>query len=711
MTMRSLTSALSVLFVASSLYACAGENDPRPDHPRSLMAPLSDAPVALAQPDDNRYIISFFPGQGPGVKAAVRAFGGEVALEIRGSNALAARLPDAALRGLERNPGVEFIEVDAKRYALSFSDTTDGGETIPYGYFMVQADKVPPGPHKRKICIIDSGYEIGHEDLQTTNVTKDDDSGTGDAFKDKNGHGTHVAGTIAALKNGMGVRGIVDNGSLDLHIIKVFTASGWNYSSSLQDAAQRCADAGSNVITMSLGGDRRVKAEDRKFSQLNSQGILSLAAAGNDGNTKHSYPASYNSVMSVAAVDANADVADFSQQTSQVEIGAPGVSVLSTVPYLSEGTVTVNDPENGDFIVDGQLVEGANTGTARGPLVDGGLCDIAVAEGTYNSDDVVLCLRGDVTFAEKVLNSWGGGAAAVVIYNNVPGPLSATMGSDTSEIPAVAISQADGQELFAKHLGKTVDIFANFEYPKSEYQAWDGTSMATPHASAVATLLWTYNAAWTNDEIRDALNTTAWHPGGLDRDDAYGHGIVQAKAALDYLLGGGPPPPPANEPPVASFSYSCVDYFDCTFDASASTDDGNIVSYSWSFGGTGVTASHTFPANGSYTVTLTVTDDQGATGSTTQTVVIDDGNETSLVISSVQSAKLKGRDFEITWTTNVPADSVVTFECCGDFSSDALVTSHRMLFTGDKNAVFVYSVTSTAADGTPATAGPFEHRN
>ena len=86
------------------------------------------------------------------------------------------------------------------------------------------------------------------------------------------------------------------------------------------------------VINMSLGGSVPSKTEEQAFNQAYGQNVLSVAAAGNAGNTSKSYPASYGSVVSVAAIDANKQLAYFSQRNDQVELAAPGVSVLSTVP-------------------------------------------------------------------------------------------------------------------------------------------------------------------------------------------------------------------------------------------------------------------------------------------------------------------------------------------------------------------------------------------
>ena len=86
------------------------------------------------------------------------------------------------------------------------------------------------------------------------------------------------------------------------------------------------------VISMSLGGTYNSPLEEAYYNHLYDQGILIIAAAGNEGNDALAYPASYNVVVSVAAVDMNQQKADFSQFNDQVEIAAPGVTVLSTYP-------------------------------------------------------------------------------------------------------------------------------------------------------------------------------------------------------------------------------------------------------------------------------------------------------------------------------------------------------------------------------------------
>ena len=126
----------------------------------------------------------------------------------------------------------------------------------------------------------------------------------------------------------------------------------WAYSSTLADAANRCGEAGANVISMSLSGPSANRMEQRAFDNLFNQGVLSVAAAGNDGNDAVHYPCGYDSVMCVAAIDDEMNIATFSQHHEFVEVAAPGVGVLSTVPYLETSYV-----ETATIKVNGMNVE------------------------------------------------------------------------------------------------------------------------------------------------------------------------------------------------------------------------------------------------------------------------------------------------------------------------------------------------------------------
>ena len=491
-----------------------------------------------------RVMVQFVPGAKHTVENALAGAGGEIHYAFDELDAFAVTLPAAALDGIRHNPNVLLIEEDAPRYFVSTMPSSAGSvqqalspQAVPYGIDLVQARDVwdnnrdgtvdvgAPTGAGRKICIIDSGMYTGHEDLSGVSATGYSTGWNSDG----NGHGTHVAGTIAAMNNALGVVGVTP-GTVNLYIVKVFDENGgWIYASTLISAANRCYSAGANIISMSLSGPTPSVTERRGFDTLYTNGVLSIAAASNDGVTAYAYPASYSSVVSVGALDANKQWADFSNYNDQVELSAPGVGVLSTVPYEDVNTLTVS----GVTYVANQ-VEFAALGTASGILVDGGLCSTA---GAW-SGKVVLCQRGTYDFYTKVMSVQNGGGVAAVLYNNVSGNFFGTLGDgNSSAIPAISLSMEDGQYLVANQLGQTATVASDHYWPVSNYEYYDGTSMATPHVSAVAALVWSAKPTATNVQVRNALTATAQDLGAAGRDVYYGFGLVQAKAAVTYLVG------------------------------------------------------------------------------------------------------------------------------------------------------------------------------
>ncbi|MEW5828512.1 MAG: S8 family serine peptidase [Chloroflexota bacterium] len=569
------------------------------------------------QTGKSRLLVQFAPGKKGLVENALKGAGAEFHYAFDGLNAFAVSLPAAAVDGISRNPNVVLLEEDVARFPISVMPSTvqapalAGSQVVPYGVDMVQArdvwdvnrddvvDAGAPTGSNRKVCIIDSGIYTGHEDFQGLNVSGYDGNLPWD--EDGSGHGSHVSGTIAAVNNTLGVIGVTP-GTVNVYMVRVFGNDGlWAYSSTLIDAANRCAAAGANVISMSLGGSRSSVTERRGFDSLYAQGILSIAAAGNDGTTAYSYPASYDSVVSVAAIDAAMLVADFSQQNSQVELAAPGVGVLSTVPYLDINSLTVNGV---DYAAN--HIEYAARGTASGALVSGGLCD---STGAW-AGKVVLCERGVISFYDKVMNVQNSGGAAAVIYNNEPGNFLGTLGDGASStIIALSLSQEDGQTLVANALGQTGTVSSEYVWPASGYEYYDGTSMATPHVSAVAALVWSADPTATNQEVRDALAATAYDLGAAGRDVAYGFGLVQAADAIAYLTGGGSTDPAIH---VADLSGATAlvssKYWSATVtisivDADGAPVSGAVVSGAWSGGYSG-SASCTTNTSGLCSVTV-----------------------------------------------------------------------------------------------------------
>jgi len=403
-------------------------------------------------------------------------------------------------------------------------------EQVPYGIGMVQANLLSDaGANNRKVCIIDSGIDGSHEDLQGVPKAGVNLTTSGSWDTDENSHGTHVAGTIAAVDNAVGVVGVMPNKQINLHIVKVFEATGGAASSTIAAAMLQCGQASSNVVSMSLGGTFPSRLEQRAADMLTSQGILIIAAAGNDGNYRTSYPAGFENVVSVAAVDEQMNVASFSQRNRDVEIAAPGVGVLSTVPIGSQIGATVTVGASSYLAIP---MEGSPNTSATGPLADFGFGGTATP-GSMTGKICLVSRGNDISFADKVLNCQNSGGIGAIVYNNVPNEVvSGTLSGTVTTIPSAGTSMEDGQ-VMQTQLGQsaTVSVFLT----NDAYAFYDGTSMATPHVSAVAALVWSYFPTCTAEQIRAALNKYALDRGPAGRDARYGFGIVQAKATYDGI--------------------------------------------------------------------------------------------------------------------------------------------------------------------------------
>jgi serine protease len=230
-----------------------------------------------------------------------------------------------------------------------------------------------------------------------------------------------------------------------------------------------------------------------------------------------------------------------------------------------------------------------------------------------------------------------------------------------------ATNSSDTKPTWA-NIGSCVDLFApgvsiTSTDANGSSSSKSGTSMAAPHVAGVAALLlsdgWLPPAQVAGLIVDEATTGVVGSAGSGSPNR-----LLYSRIGVNAIADTGPPPV-ENEPPTASFTPSCVD-LECDFDATASSDeDGSIVSYSWDFGdaslGSGVVTSHAYAAGGTYEVILTVTDDQGATGSTSAdiTVSTSGGGETppegeQLSVSATTGQKVRGlTPVTLTWTDAV----------------------------------------------------------
>jgi subtilisin family serine protease len=185
------------------------------------------------------------------------------------------------------------------------------------------------------VAVIDSGVDLTHPDLAGVNVVAArNEIWNNTDVRDDVGHGTHVAGTIfARTDNGQGIAGIAPTSSL--MPIKVLDETGTGSISDVLDAVDWARLHGADIINLSLGGSLsldQVALVQPTFTQARAAGILVVAASGNTGSSLIEYPAAFQGVVSVGAVDGTDRVADFSTFNRAVDITAPGVETISTVP-------------------------------------------------------------------------------------------------------------------------------------------------------------------------------------------------------------------------------------------------------------------------------------------------------------------------------------------------------------------------------------------
>jgi len=121
-----------------------------------------------------------------------------------------------------------------------------------------------------------------------------------------------------------------------------------------------------------------------------------------------------------------------------------------------------------------------------------------------------------------------------LIYHNVPGNFFGTLNGAVTSIPSVSASDTDGAAMLGQ-LGQSATVAVT----PSNYAFFDGTSMATPHASGSAALVWSYFPACTAAQIRTSLQLSAMDLGPAGRDDQFGYGLVQAKAAVQRINANG----------------------------------------------------------------------------------------------------------------------------------------------------------------------------
>ena len=234
--------------------------------------------------------------------------------------------------------------MEQKLHLLPFQvdEVVEMVEVVPKGIELIAAPEIWENSKGKGItvAILDTGCDVTHPDLSERiiggrNFTRDDD-GQLDIYIDYSGHGTHVAGTIAAIYNGTGVVGVAPEASL--LILKVLDKNGSGQYDWIINGINYAVEQKVDIISMSLGGSVDVPELHQAIQNAITNQILVVCAAGNEGDGQNSsnefaYPACYNEVISVGSINLQRSSSEFSNSNNEVDLVAPGEGILST--YLN----------------------------------------------------------------------------------------------------------------------------------------------------------------------------------------------------------------------------------------------------------------------------------------------------------------------------------------------------------------------------------------
>ena len=545
---------------------------------------------------------------------AAEAVGGRVEHVYRHAlKGFSMELPEAALSALERRPGVARVERDI--------EVRVAAQPVPTGVDRIDGD-VNPGAGNFSdvdVAVLDTGVwfdttpsgAVSHEDLNLIRVS----DCTGAIFyplfggcqgggNDGNGHGTHVAGIIGGCDNEIGTLGTAP--CAKIWSIKILgddgSGTGGGLLAGVDLVTANAADI--EVANMSFTLSEPLAAFETAVGNAVAAGVVFVGAAGNDGiDAANVPPANIPAVIAVSSVtdydglpaglgaptcrtDTDDTLASYSNFGQVIDIAAPGSCIYST--YLNNGYATFSGTSMASPAVAGAAARYiSESGSKPGNTADvEAVRDALVAGGAPQAGPCGF--TGDADgFAEPLLflngSAFGGDG---------------TCGGDPP----------DNQPPVAAFTASCVDLSCSFDA--------SGTQDEDPGSV-------TY--AWTFGDGSAGAGVSTSHTYGAAGGYTVTLTVTDAEGLTDSTSQQvNPTDPVVNQPPVASFTASCVD-LSCSFDASATQDeDPGSVTYAWTFGdgsaGAGVTASHTYGAAGGYTVTLTATDAEGLTDSTSQQV-------------------------------------------------------------------------------------------
>lgn len=306
-------------------------------------------PIKIGEPNNNpslRKIVvlkTFTSSDVRNISAKVKAQGGTFIKRLPLVKGIVIVLPetasDKARKALLRNVNVIRIDDDViisaspkpvKPPKPDKPGKTPPPEEIPWGIDRIDADEIwfENTGEGIKVGILDTGINIDHPDLAANFMGGINFVNPKKTCNDDNGHGTHVAGTVAAISNEIGVIGVAPKAHL--YAVKVLDRSGSGYLSDLIDGLDWCIKNDIKVVNMSLGTTADIQSFHEAITNAYNHGITLVAAAGNEYPGPVNYPAAYSKTIAVSAINESDQMAYFSCTGEEIDLAAPGVNILST---------------------------------------------------------------------------------------------------------------------------------------------------------------------------------------------------------------------------------------------------------------------------------------------------------------------------------------------------------------------------------------------
>jgi serine protease len=442
-------------------------------------------------------------------------------------------------------------------------------QVIPYGIDSIRARDVWAAGRGAaggiNVAVVDTGIDYNHPDLKPRyaggyNVM--DPKKTDDPFDD-HGHGTHVAGTVAAMDNDFGVVGVAPEARI--WSVKVLNSEGNGTDETLVAGldwliSKKREIGGNWIANFSLGAQSGTDASQQAFRRAMDEGFIIVAAAGNNSAYRISFPAVEQGALAIAAIDNKDNVAEFSNRGRGIAFVAPGVQVLSTVPV---GTVDATDVAIGNETIEAVPLIGTGKGFVTAGTV---LCGYGAPEdfpGTGIEGKIALIRRSppvpvtvvpcsipNTCFRDKVRNAVARGASAVVFLPDERGLENIFTINVGEEKPAPAgfpVVIVRTKTIAERLIAVAGNLPLTVNTRGEDYTYLSGTSMATPHVVGAIALAWSLAPNATAEQVKIAVKLTAHDLGEPGYDKEFGYGRIDALAAAHYLapgLFGVPPPTP-----------------------------------------------------------------------------------------------------------------------------------------------------------------------